>query len=339
MGIREYHFVPDPLRSWLQHIDTWAKFLAPNKIMILQVPENNSNHSTLEAMANYWAEQTSSYGTKYSVFRVFTPNGQAYTNSLILNDKLLLPVNPDYGTDCYEGAVKSFEEAMPGYRVKGIPYNFWYGMDALHCRVMQVPDLEMLRVVHQPYYDTIDISNGLIFEAEIYSLNPTGYMEESAFLQYSVNDGEFDSIEMELKDGFKFSATLTGLNDEDVICYYIEAMNNNNKKEYHPYAGKNDPHCFIVRSTTGIAELGSVSPILFPNPFSESITLELASFDSPEKIKVTDIYGRTVKNIRTDRNIQRYVINMDDMPQGIYIVIIELEKRLITKKIVKTGSY
>jgi agmatine/peptidylarginine deiminase len=339
MGIREYHFLPDPLRSWLQHIDTWAKFLAPDKIMILQLPENYSNHSTLEAMANYWSEQTSSYGTKYRVYRVFTPNGQAYTNSLILNDKLLLPVNPQYGTDCYDGAVQAFEEAMPGYRVIGIPYDFWYGMDALHCRVMQVPDLEMLRIVHQPYYDTINTGNGLIFEAGIYSLNPDGDMEESAFLYYSVNDGEFENIEMERNEGYNFSATVGGLNNENMICYYIEAMNKNNKKEYHPYTGKFDPHCFTVKSTTGIQPLELSSPMIFPNPFSDRLTIELASIGLPKTIKIADIFGRTVKNIATDRDIQRYVISMDDIPPGIYIAVIELDNRLITKKIVKTGSY
>jgi agmatine/peptidylarginine deiminase len=41
LGIHTYHLVPDALGEYIKHIDCWAKFLAPDKILIGQVPSNH----------------------------------------------------------------------------------------------------------------------------------------------------------------------------------------------------------------------------------------------------------------------------------------------------------
>ena len=39
------------------------------------------------------------------------------------------------------------------YEVFGIPYGGWSSNDALHCRVREIPDMEMLYIYHQPVFE------------------------------------------------------------------------------------------------------------------------------------------------------------------------------------------
>ena len=59
LGIHTYHLYPDPLGEYIEHVDCWGKFLSPDTIMILEVPESNSQYDELEAAASYFASQTS----------------------------------------------------------------------------------------------------------------------------------------------------------------------------------------------------------------------------------------------------------------------------------------
>jgi agmatine/peptidylarginine deiminase len=178
LGVSTYHQIPDPLNSYIQHIDCWGKFLAPDKILILQVPSSNANYTDLENAAQYFANQTSSFGNKYKVYRVYTPNNQPYTNSLILNNKVLVPMNPTYGSSCYQNALAAYQQAMPGYEIIGVPYNDWYDTDALHCRAIQIPQADMLRLVHYPLLDSVAYQNTISITANAYTLgNNTGVSE------------------------------------------------------------------------------------------------------------------------------------------------------------------
>ncbi|MCD4746977.1 MAG: agmatine deiminase family protein, partial [Bacteroidales bacterium] len=117
LGITTYHVVPDPNNTYIDHIDCWGKFLDVDKILIRSVPESHPQYDDIEATAAYFAAQTSSYGVPYEVYRVYTPDNQPYTNSLILNNKVLVPI---MGCEWDDDALASYEEAMPGYEVLGL---------------------------------------------------------------------------------------------------------------------------------------------------------------------------------------------------------------------------
>ena len=92
LGITTYHVVPDVNGEYIKHIDCWGKYLAPDVIMIREVPQSHSQYDEIEAAVDYFESQISCYGTPYEIARVYTPNNQPYTNSLILNDKVLVPI-------------------------------------------------------------------------------------------------------------------------------------------------------------------------------------------------------------------------------------------------------
>ncbi len=135
-GIDTYHVVADPNDEYIDHIDCWGKYLSPTKVLIRSVPANHDQYSMIEEVANYFETTLTNEGDPWEVYRVYTPSDQPYTNSLILNDKVLVPImNSSWDDD----AIAIYEEAMPGYEILGFT-GTWQSTDALHCRVRGIPD-------------------------------------------------------------------------------------------------------------------------------------------------------------------------------------------------------
>ncbi len=135
-GISTFHVVADPNDEYIDHIDCWGKYLSPTKVLIRSVPSNHSQYSMIEEVASYFESTLTSEGLPWQVYRVYTPSNQPYTNSLILNDKVFVPImNSSWDDD----ALAIYEEAMPGYEILGFT-GTWQSTDALHCRVRGIPD-------------------------------------------------------------------------------------------------------------------------------------------------------------------------------------------------------
>ena len=136
-GIDTFHVVADPNGEYIDHIDCWGKYLSPSKVLIRSVPTSNNQYQEIEEVANYFASTLTSDGIPWQVYRVYTPSNQPYTNSLILNDKVFVPMmNSGWDDD----AIEVYQEAMPGYEVLGFTGS-WESTDALHCRVKGIPDI------------------------------------------------------------------------------------------------------------------------------------------------------------------------------------------------------
>jgi len=56
LGISNYHLIPDPNNTYIDHIDCWSKFLAVDKILLRSVPESHPQYDEIEEVADYYAE-------------------------------------------------------------------------------------------------------------------------------------------------------------------------------------------------------------------------------------------------------------------------------------------
>jgi agmatine deiminase len=327
LGINTYYTIPDPLNSYIQHVDCWGKFLAPDKIMILQVPSTNANYTDLENAAQYFANQTSSYGNKYKVYRVYTPNNQPYTNSLILNHKVLVPMNPTYGSSCYQAALASYQQAMPGYEIIGVSYSEWYDTDALHCRAMQIPQADMLRIVHEPVIDSVPFQSTVTLTATVYTLGNSSGVTQNVTLHYKVNQNDYQTVPM-IAQSSQYSAEINNLNPNDTVRYYIEATNSNNKQEFHPYAGVADPHIFYLKSGASIDQWNqSLAFSVYPNPANQMIHFELE--DEVFNVEIFTMLGQLLISEQNSKTI-----NVQKLPVGTYLVKINANNRVGYKKVV-----
>ncbi len=249
LGIEDYHVVPN-IHGGLSHIDTWAKFLAPDKIMIREVDPSHQYYDLAEQAVAYFESQTSSYGTPFTVYRVYTPNNEPYTNSLILNDRVYVPT---IGNAWDDAAISAYEAAMPGYTVYGVYYSGWWSTDALHCRVREIPDNEMLYIKHMPIVQEQQAHEGYQIDAHIIPMSGEALYPDSVMVYYQVGGGGFSSILMTEGEDNWFSAVIPQQDIGSEIGYYIFAADASGRRENHPYIGPYDPYFFTVTGPLNFA--------------------------------------------------------------------------------------
>lgn len=146
MGINTYHVLSDPTGTYIGHIDCWGKFLAEDKVLIASSQDEKTNQA-FDGIASSFAREG------FKVYRVMcqdsyvasadTPaTSAAYTNSLILNQHVYVPLSGK-GYEQYDRAALSvYKEALPDYTIVGIegkPEFPWLGTDAMHCRTRAIP--------------------------------------------------------------------------------------------------------------------------------------------------------------------------------------------------------
>ena len=303
LNIDNYYVMYDPLDDYIKHIDCWGKFLTPNKVIIGQVSESDYRYPDFEAAADFFANTISSYGVPYEVFRVFTPGNNLttpYTNSVIVNNKVLVPLS---GSPWDDEAITAYENALPGYKIVGINYNAWYNTDALHCRSKGVADLGMLYIDHMPVLGLKAYESNINLTADFTAYSGSDIYQDSVFLFYSVNGSDYETNLFEFEAQNNWNATITGLQPLDEVKYYIEITDVSGRKATHPFIGAADPHEFslnafvpelipdadtlyfdsIDKLTTGL------QTSIFNNMFSPTQITELIVPENPEfNVEVND---------------------------------------------------
>ncbi len=244
LGITNFRVVPDPNSSTIDHIDCWGKLLAPDKILIRKVLPANAQYAALEAAASYWASQICSYGYNYKVFRVMTPSEQPYSNSVILNNKVLVPFMNSSWDD---SAKVAYEAAMPGYTVKGFIGNSstpWVSTDALHCRVMGIADLGLLYIKHIPIAGNQPCETDYILNADIIACSQQPVKNDSVFVIYKVNNGSYDTVLMTNTSANHYQGTIPGQVAGSVVGYYLSVADQSGRHATAPFIGAADPFLF-----------------------------------------------------------------------------------------------
>ena len=305
LNIDNYYIFNNPNDESIQHIDCMAKLINPETIIIKQVPETSAEYECTEEFANSFYELNTFYGRPFKIYRIYCPeiNGAwwevnpvtAYTNSLILNNKVLVPQYGILSADA--NALNVYQEAMPGYEVIGF-YNDtsdpWYSEDALHCRTMGIFDPSMIHISHKSIRTEEIINNNLIYlEAYVIDYGNPDYNLESVVLnwKYSAEDGPYNQIELELESNNIYIGQFPILNSNTEIEYFITASNSFGDSINHPMAGW---HLF----ETGNFILGDINGDLLVNVQDVILTVNLilsmeynssADLNSDGNIDVLDI--------------------------------------------------
>lgn len=244
LGNSTYHVTDDPLDEYIKHIDCWGKYLSPGKVLIGQVPTTDYRYQDFEDIANYFASQTSSYGNFYEVVRIFTPGTYPYTpytNSLILNNKVFVPLT---GSQWDDEAIASYEAAMPGYEIIGITYGSWENTDALHCRTKGMADIGMLYIHHIPTTGTVVYSPSYEIVADIIACSGAGIYADSVFIHYKINSGAYVTALMQLESGNTYAGLIENVLPDDTVSYYLYAADESGRNATNPYIGEPDPFVF-----------------------------------------------------------------------------------------------
>ena len=245
LGITTYHTVTDALGDYIAHIDCWAKLLSPDIIMIIQSSPAHTHYQDFEQAAQYFENQTSCYGTPYNVVRVYTNMNEPYINSLILNNKVFVPIT---GSQWDDEALDAYEAAMPGYEVLGFTGS-WQSTDALHCRAKGIPDPEMLYIKHTPLFGTINGDEGVTIAFDVIAYSGYNIDTSASMVYWKENSGNWQTSTIQATSGDSYQAILTPQQNNSLISYYIHIQDTHGKTANHPYIGEPDPYQFTVQIT------------------------------------------------------------------------------------------
>ena len=238
-----YTVLQDIQSGGIHHIDCWAKYLSPSTIMVKQVDPGDPTYAALNTRAAFLSTQISAWGVPYTVVRVYCPSGTYYTNSLILNKKVLVPL---FGNAQDSVALQTYQNAMPGYEVLGFTGS-WSTEDALHCRAMGVPDRGMLFIDHIPF-KTEDITAGdYHIYASIIPVSGADLIASGLKINYSVNSGSwtYELLTTETQPD-SYGGYIPAQPEDSIISYYLEAADTSGRVEKHPYIGQSWPHTFTA---------------------------------------------------------------------------------------------
>ena len=253
LGIDPYHVTIDPQGDYIAHVDCWGKYLAPDKILIAQVPENNSHYADYESVANYFATTNCCWGYPYHVYRVYEPGGYTlapYTNSLILNKTVYVPMgsNSTYN----QQALAVYQEAMPGYEIVGVNGGSagWENTDALHCRTRGVMDFNMLFVDHrnvlfgeQAWQDSIPVVSKFI------AYSGENLKQDSLLVYYSIDGGAYQTAHMTATGNpDEYVGYIKGYQGESGIDYYVFGADESGHRYTQPVFANLDPHHFTMEA-------------------------------------------------------------------------------------------
>jgi agmatine/peptidylarginine deiminase len=238
LGIEKHHVMPDP--GWWYHIDCFAKYLSPDTILVAEVDPGHPMYGNLEDAAAHFENEISCYGTPLEVVRIFAPD-EPYTNSLILNHKVLVPIT---GSQYDAAALATYEAAMPGYEVIGLtgPWAFY---DALHCRTKEITDRYMLHIHHVPLLDRPAGAQGFPVQAEVIAYSGQAFTGGTPEIYWKTSGG-WNVVAMTSIGGDMYEAHIPAQPVGTTIHYYIHAEDGSGRSENHPYIGEPDAHSFTV---------------------------------------------------------------------------------------------
>jgi agmatine/peptidylarginine deiminase len=262
----------------IHHIDCWAKFLGPSTVMVKDVPPSDPTYDDLNARADFLAQQISPWGVPYDVVRVYCPSGTYYTNSLILNDKVLVPV---FGNSEDSVALQTYSDAMPGYEVLGFTGS-WASEDALHCRTMGVPDRGMLLIDHVPFRSEDVTTGDYAIEATIVASSGTALIPEDLLIHYSVDGGVWQQSPLTAAGSDTYSGSIPAQAEDAEVAYYLEAADESGRLETHPYIGEPWAHRFAaICANQPEVDVTPHGPVLVCAGTAQLLTAELTGGGGP----------------------------------------------------------
>ena len=347
MGINRYIKMTTLPYDGIHHIDMHMKLLDEETILVGEYPQGVADGPQIEANINYIKQNyTSAFGTPYRFVRIQMPpdaQGQypdswgdyrTFTNSIFINKTILVPTyHPTYDNP----ALEIYRKALPGYKVVGINCNSIIQLGgALHCITKQVGVTDPLRIVHQPYRDTVEIA--MDYQVNALIQHRSGIA--NAMIYYSIDTTQgYQSVPMTQTTGDNWTGYIPGQSSNDEVFYYIAATANSGKQQVRPMPAPQGFWNFVVgvevsnKPQIQQAAIGRVSP----NPAVDYIHLPIV-IEKPlsASIQIFNMSGQLVQNvfegqINSDNNFK---INSSELSNGIYFISFQTHEGVQTQQFI-----
>lgn len=244
MGIQNYVKLARLPFDFIHHLDMHMRLLDEETLLIGQYPEGVADGPQIEANVDFIKRNLKTpFGNPYKIVRIPMPMDQAglfpdeggayrtYTNSLILNRSILLPL---YEERFDTTAIRIYQEHFPGYRIVGIDCDDIvpaYG--ALHCITKLVGVANPFLIAPSRLQDTYFQEEGFPVQAKI--KHRDGIMGATIYYRQA-QSATFKTLPLVQNEdnGDFWEAVLPPQPTQSTIQYYIEAVSFSGKKQRRP---------------------------------------------------------------------------------------------------------
>jgi len=244
--------------------------LDEGRLLVARAPKGHPLHELYESIVNdHLSKLRTAGGRPYEILRLDTApyRGEllaAYTNSLILNDVVYVPL---FDIEQDEVALETWRAALPGHTVKGIRFAIgeepaldprvrrmypgglgWRSFDALHCRTRAVWDPEMLYLSVDRVPTVIDRNQELVVTASIVAYSGALLLSDQLALRWRI-EGEQDWTERPLARGAdgRFRASIPVARGGVTVEYFVVAADESGRVERSPRTAPAAVYRFAVK--------------------------------------------------------------------------------------------
>jgi len=253
MGITDWVILDNWETSGIQHIDCWAKFVDEETVLVKRPPAGHPETAPTEANVALLESLTTPWGNPCPISRIdcppYEPNRLAnYLNSYIVNDRVLVPV---FGIPADEAALQAYRDAMPGYRVVGVPHTGFYNYtDAIHCRTRSIHDPQMLRIAHPKIRQAQPLNSEIEVRAYLDPLSGAALIPAETSVHWrEAGTATWQTIPLtgaaDLGNDW-YRAMIPAISSPTTIEYFIEAADQSGKRAYMPPVGEAGPIAFDI---------------------------------------------------------------------------------------------
>ena len=301
-GVQNYEVLDYIESGGIHHIDTWAKFLDEETVLVKDVWTSHHTYDDLNQRATLLASLEASTGRNYQVHRVYCydiggSSPASYTNSLVLNDNIYVPTFGNASHD--DRALEIYREAAPGYTVRGYYYSGFISDDALHCRSKGILDADMLRVQHVPVIED-QLAAPVTITAHIRA--HSGQPLTEALVHWRHGDGAWQTTPLEPRqEDWEHQAEIPAPAASDTCHYYITAVDAGGQAESMPRVAPARWYRFLHSGDPLDAATPAVAATLrpnYPNPFNPGTTFSFAlHHPGHAELVIIDARGRHVRTL------------------------------------------
>jgi len=273
LGMDKYHVISNFETRGIQHIDCFMKMLDEDRLFVLRLPKDHPAYDQYEGIVDHELRQlTNAYGRPYKILRLDTDRFKAddvaaYTNSLILNQTIYVPL---FGIHQDSVAWKQWADAMPGYTIKGFTFPLshkkqleyyrpqvyslygsigWTGGDALHCRTRAIWDPNMIYISVDRLPDTLLKAKSYTVNVILKDYSKGSLVPEGLLLNWHVRGEKSWKTSKLTPTGNKdqYAANIPGNQADVTVEYYVEAKSNWGTKAVMPMTAPKGFYSFKVQ--------------------------------------------------------------------------------------------
>lgn len=343
MGINRYIKMPELPYDNISHIDMHMKLLNEETFLVGQFPTGVSDGPYIEANLQYVLNNFPSvYNRPYKVVRIpmvpsssgnYPPNAsyRTYTNSIILNNMVLVPV---YGHYLDSQALQIYQDAMPGYDIVGINMEAVIGASgAIHCIVREIAAEDPILFAHASPDEVLTGQDS--FEIKAYISSHSGI--ERAAVHWTTDPSlGFITEEMVLEND-TFRVWIPAEAGTADIAYYFSATNGNEKTSRKPLVAPEGYYTLSLTSTVGLPPTARLPNFkIYPNPSDGLMTLSIPASKAPVEMLITNIQGQVIfrEVIPASGTDPMVSIDLRNKPAGIYLVKLTSGNETFLEKVI-----